>query len=294
MEDARIDTMKRIVFFLLLACSVVRSGFADAPFVRIDVSSLPNAYRVDDGVVCGGLPDGNAGFAALADLGIKTVISVDGQVPDVDAAKRHGLRYVHLPHGYGNVPADRVLELAKAIHDLPGPIYIHCHHGKHRSPAATAAACVTAGRMDMAAANALLVTAGTSRDYAGLYQSVAAAKPIDRQTLASLQVTFQPIAPIPKLAASMVEVDAILDRLKRAGGDDPHQALLLREQFTEMLRMSDVAARGELFAADLQRSLDLARELETTVKRSAKLSEIAVVMGRIEADCTACHRRHRD
>lgn len=294
MGDARIDRMKRIFFVLLLACLPVRSGFAQANFVRIDAPSLPNAYRVDDSVVCGGLPDGEAGFAALAGLGIKTIISVDGQVPDVDAATKHGLRYVHLPHGYDGVPADRVLELAKAINDLPGPVYVHCHHGKHRSPAAAAAACVVAGRMDVAAANELLTVAGTSRDYTGLYQSVALAKPVDQQTLAMLKVTFEPIATIPELAASMVQVDAIWDRLKRVGGNDPHQALLLREQFAEMLRMSDVADRGELFASHLQRSLDLARELETTVKRSAEADERAVVMERIEADCKACHRQHRD
>lgn len=270
------------------------AGWAQTNLVRVDAASLPNAYRIDQHLVCGGLPDGEAGFAALASLGIRTVISVDGQVPDIDAAAKHGMRYVHLPHGYDRVPADRILELAKAITDLPGPIYVHCHHGKHRSPAATAAACVATGRMDAAAANTLLSVAGTSRDYAGLYRSVAQAKPVDAKSLAELDVTFQSIAPIPELAASMVEVDAIWDRLKAAGGNDTAQALLLREQFTEMLRMSDVAGRGRSFVSHLERSVALAEELERTVRRSADSDELASVMGRIEADCKACHRKHRD
>ena len=44
----------------------------------------------------------------------------------------------------------RVEEIATAVQTLPGPIYIHCHHGKHRSPAASAAACVGAGLIEPA------------------------------------------------------------------------------------------------------------------------------------------------
>src|SRR5262245_42817749 len=103
---------------------------------KLAVEHLPNAYRITDKVISGGLPEGDAAFQELADLGVKTVISVDGMKPDVETAKKHGLRYVHLPHGYDGVPSERVLELAKAVRELPGLIYIHCHHGKHRSPAA--------------------------------------------------------------------------------------------------------------------------------------------------------------
>ena len=74
---------------------------------------------------------------------MQTVISVDGAKPDLEAARKHGLRYVHLPHGYDGVPAPRGDELAIALRTLEGPIYVHCHHGKHRSPAAAGVAWVT-------------------------------------------------------------------------------------------------------------------------------------------------------
>ena len=57
-------------------------------------------------------------------LGVKTVISVDGAKPDVDLAKKHGMRYVHLPHGYDGVPDDRAKELAKAVR-RPGRPDLH-------------------------------------------------------------------------------------------------------------------------------------------------------------------------
>jgi hypothetical protein len=61
---------------------------------------LPNLVRVHEKVISGGLPEGDAAFQELAALGVKTIISVDGMTPDVGMAAKHGLRYVHLPHGY--------------------------------------------------------------------------------------------------------------------------------------------------------------------------------------------------
>src|SRR5690349_9452889 len=77
---------------------------APARIEKIDTRHLPNAVRIHAKVFSGGLPDGEAGFAELQELGIKTVISVDGAKPDVATAKKHGLRYVHMPHGYDGVP----------------------------------------------------------------------------------------------------------------------------------------------------------------------------------------------
>ncbi len=87
-------------------------------------------------------------------MGIKTVISVDGAKPNVELANRFGLRYVHNATWLRWISETRGLELAKAVRDLPGPIYIHCHHGKHRSPAAAAVACLGAGLIQADQANA--------------------------------------------------------------------------------------------------------------------------------------------
>src|SRR3712207_7739670 len=62
-----------------------------------------------------------------------TVISVDGARPDVELARKYGLRYVHLPIGYDDVTENEGRAIAKAITELPGPFYIHCHHGDRKS-----------------------------------------------------------------------------------------------------------------------------------------------------------------
>jgi protein tyrosine phosphatase (PTP) superfamily phosphohydrolase (DUF442 family) len=100
-----------------------------------NLPGLHNVHRLSDKLISGSSPDGAVGFQSLKQLGVRTIISVDGAKPDVEAAKQAGLRYVHLPIGYGGVSEEQGLRLARAVHDLPGPIYLHCHHGKHRGPA---------------------------------------------------------------------------------------------------------------------------------------------------------------
>src|SRR5262245_11928799 len=70
-----------------------------AKIEKLESKHLPNPIRVHEKVISGGLPEGDAAFAELQELGIKTVISVDGAKPDVALAKKYGMRYVHLPHG---------------------------------------------------------------------------------------------------------------------------------------------------------------------------------------------------
>lgn len=40
---------------------------------------------------------------------------------------------IHLPIGYNGFDENRRLELVRATRDAiqEGPVYIHCHHGKH-------------------------------------------------------------------------------------------------------------------------------------------------------------------
>src|SRR5205807_10192310 len=125
-----------------------------------------------DKLLSGSGPEGAAGFRSLRELGVKTVISVDGMTPEVELARREGLRYVHLPIGYDGVPREQALRIARAVRDLPGPVYLHCHHGKHRGPAAAAVAtlCLDAS-CPVEAAVAFMKQAGTDPRYRGLYAS---------------------------------------------------------------------------------------------------------------------------
>ncbi|MBX3443551.1 MAG: cytochrome c [Planctomyces sp.] len=272
---------------------------------RVEAPHLPNPQRIHENVISGGLPEGDEAFAELAALGIRTVISVDGMKPDVEAARRHGMRYVHLPHGYDGIPEIRGQELAKAVRDLPGPFYIHCHHGKHRSPAAAAVACVGAGLIDPSSAVPFLTSAGTSDRYQGLYAAARNAQRFEAALLDALPAEFPETATLPPLAEAMVELERVHHRVNLIAAadwaapanypdlDPAHQALLLREQYTEMLRMDDLQQQPEAFRTLMADSESAALALEEAL-RSGDTSAAAAALGAVNSGCAECHRSFRD
>jgi protein tyrosine phosphatase (PTP) superfamily phosphohydrolase (DUF442 family) len=274
---------------------------------KLDVKHLPNAVSLHNKVISGGLPEGDEAFQELERLGVKTVISVDGAKPDVAIAKKYGMRYVHLPHGYDGIPESRVQELAKAVHDLPGPIYIHCHHGKHRSPAAATVACVAAGLLEPKDALNVLTTAGTSNNYRGLYQSAESARRIDDAKLAALKGDFQETANLPPMAEAMVAMEHTHDHLKSIAAakwksppdhpdlDPAHEALLLREHFTELLRTDSVQREPARFTELAKQGEAAAGDLETILRAPGTSHDRATkALEKVTQNCTACHREIRD
>lgn len=277
------------------------------PVEKLASRHLPNPVRVHPQVISGGLPEGDAAFSELRDLGIRTVISVDGAKPDVKTAEKYGLRYVHLPHGYSGIPEELSPLLAKAVRDLPGPVYVHCHHGKHRSPAAAAVACVGAGLIDSDTARRVLTVAGTGENYKGLFQSVEAAERVDDAELDALVAEFPATARLPAMAEAMVQIEHLLDHLKsiekanwKTPADQPgltgaHESLLLREQFTELLRTDDLKGRPDGFQKLTREAERLARHLETvlgepTVDPAAAQDALTAV----QLNCKGCHQQFRD
>jgi protein tyrosine phosphatase (PTP) superfamily phosphohydrolase (DUF442 family) len=303
-------------FCILLACAVAGGGdlamralIAEDQLhqpTRVSATYLPNAYQLHPKVISGGLPDGDAAFEELANLGVKTIISVDGATPDVETAKKHGLRYVHLPHGYDGIPQSRAKELAKAVRDLPGPIYIHCHHGKHRSPAAAVVACVAAGFVDPVNAELILRTAGTSESYRGLYQSALSARRADARLLDAIATDYPDRAAIPPLAEAMVALEHTHDHLKQiaaAGWKAPpshpdlepaHEALMLGEHFKELLRLDSVRQEPVEFQRYLTESQTAAEQLENDLRKMSPTEKLVASFQRISDRCADCHRRFRD
>ncbi len=273
---------------------------------KIDAPHLPNPIQVHERVISGGMPEGDAAFSELQKLGVKTVISVDGAKPDVATAKKYGMRYVHLPHGYDGIPPQRTLELAKALRDLPGPIYVHCHHGKHRSPAAAAVGCVGAGLIDHEDAAEVLKLAGTSDAYRGLFKSAESATPIDPAVLDNLKPAFPAIAKLPAMAGAMIEIEHVHDHLKaieKAGWKTPanqpalvpaHEALLLREHFTELLRSDEMKKKSEKFQQLTKEAVIASQSLEDALKASIDGVRASKLFVAVNNNCKSCHQIFRD
>ncbi len=288
---------------------------------KLDNRYLPNLIQVLPQVLSGGLPDGEAAFRELADLGIKTIISVDGMKPDIETAGRFGLKYIHLPHGYDGISEARGKELAKAIRELPGPFYIHCHHGKHRSPTAAAVACVVAGMIPPDQAESILTLAGTSPHYRGLYRVARKVRPVPGSELDALQIEFKEVAEVPPMAEAMIEIERIfanLELISKAKWNTPpqhpdlvpaHEVLLLRQIYAELLRAgldttqdfaNDLVSHND-FRKWLQEGEQSLSEMEkrlgegaANTDRPLDLERLDQLHGMVQANCQGCHYQFRD
>ena len=257
----------------------------------IDSKLVPNLRRVSAHVWSSGRPEGEEAFRALAALGVKTIISVDGERPQVEAAKRAGIRYVHLPFGYSGVPEERALAIAKAMHEVPGPVLLHCHHGLHRGPAAAAIARLSLDGGSVAEALAEMRAAGTDAHYRGLFASIERFVPPSSETLARTSCELPEVAPSTTTVGFMVEIDARFARLraqKAEEGDFAHETLLLRESFVELGRAQD---RGDEWRTKLAAMLDSVAALESEA-RTGPPSPSA--LERAKRSCASCHERFRD
>lgn len=302
----------------------------DSPMpTKLALKHLPNPIEVREGLISGGLPQGAQAFAELERLGVRTIISVDGALPDVQMAQRYSMRYVHIPHGYDGISEPTIEKLAKAVAELPGPIYIHCHHGKHRSPAAAAAICIAQGSLKPQQALRILELAGTNPSYKGLFQSVIQAKPIDPAVLDKLQFEFPSQCDVPPLVDAMVALDATVAKLSKVAAgrwkvdaqssqvDAAHEAVLLREHFEEMQRLDDVSMYPPTFRKMLKESEQSAWLMESMLHpyatenslstrdsvplkaglsqlKSAHRKALDVNWNSIRANCAACHMQFRD
>lgn len=168
--------------------------------------------------------------------------------------------------------------------------------------------------------SSLLRLAGTSSHYQGLFQSVARAELFSDNTLDEAADDFPESVDVPPLAQAMVSMEQVFDRLKeldRQGWkhlanhpdiDAAHEALMLREHLTELLRTDEVKSQPDGFIEVLRSSEAAASKLESSLAAwrqhsdgtddaSPSPGDLATVrqsLQKIGSDCTACHRAYRD
>jgi protein tyrosine phosphatase (PTP) superfamily phosphohydrolase (DUF442 family) len=307
----RMNMVKRLLLILvslavLFACGASELR-ADAPFrfaVRaVEARGLENVFQVATNLFSGGSPQGDEGFETLRKLEIKTIITVDGAQPDLARAKTQGMRYVHLPHGYDGISRETQLKLVKALEVVEGPVYVHCHHGKHRGPAAAAVICM--GKMGWTPGQALqwLDTAGTGTNFVGLFATVRDFRKPSRGELEKTPTEFKEAQRISGLVDAMVAIDESFERLKTlrtaasSAAPDNHlisEATLLCEQFREAQRLEDSRKRGHDFLKMLADTEDLASAFEDSLTSSTDALRVERAFIVLERSCVSCHRAHRD
>jgi protein tyrosine phosphatase (PTP) superfamily phosphohydrolase (DUF442 family) len=307
-----------LVLLALVAGCSRRSADSEPPSIAtskegldtrpLELAGLHNVFRISDRIYSGSSPEGDTGFQSLQKLGVRTIVSVDGARPEVERARKFGLRYVHLPIGYDGVPREQALRIARAVRDLPGPVYIHCHHGKHRGPAAAAVVhlCLD-DKCSVAHALAEMRRAGTDPHYAGLYAAPEKMRRPTAQELDRVSADFPEVAQVPALAQLMVDIDQRWDNLKQARTagwktpadhpdiDPPHEALQLREHFREMGRLADAKDRPADFRTWLAESEQAAAALEEALRaKPPAASSLDKSFAALRDRCTHCHTHYRD
>jgi hypothetical protein len=284
---------------------------ADAP-MPADYPGLHNVVAYSPGLLSGSMPEGAPGFDSLRAMGVSTVISVDGAGPALDLARQRGLRYVHLPIGYGGMDRDRTVQVARAVQlararDPAATIYIHCHHGKHRSAAAAGAAAVTLGCMTPDQALARMAVSGTSPSYTGLFRSVADARRASSVDLEAVGSAFPEAWKPTGLVRSMVAIDHAWDNLKaiekaawRVPPDHPDlvpaaEAGRLADLFRNLGDDQRVREKPEDFRSWLASSARDAAALEEGLTGEPRdPPALGRLMKQIGASCAACHAAYRD
>jgi hypothetical protein len=288
-------------------------SFASTNFpIALRAEGITNFFKLSDRIYSGAAPEGDAAFLALQKLGVKTLLSVDGSKPNVEMAHKYGMQYVHLPHGYNGISPRVQAELIKAEQTLPCPIFVHCHHGQHRGPAAAAVICMGNEGWDIAKARAWLKTAGTAANYVGLFKTVDDFRAPSVEELKELPSNFPEVATLPGLVEAMVGIDEQWDHLKDIRNaayqapkkhpdyDPPNEAVILWEHFREAQRLKEAKDRGNGFLEKLKIAEKRGHEIENLLRTTEAdelgegRSRLDNAMNAMNQNCLACHKSYRD
>jgi protein tyrosine phosphatase (PTP) superfamily phosphohydrolase (DUF442 family) len=274
-----------------------------------DYPGIHNAVAFHDGFVSGSAPEGEEGFETLASMGVRTIISVDGAEPEVERADAHGMRYIHLPIGYNGFDEQRKLQLVRATRDAMknGPVYIHCHHGKHRSAGAAAAIAASLGWLSPEDGVARMHVSGTSANYSGLYACAGRATKLASSTVDEVPSDFPSVWKPSNFVKGMVEVDEVFERLKaveKAGWTTPadHPDLVpageagrLADLFRMLNETDYVGRKPSEFATMMHEADATAQALEDLLAgQGPDHARLGAQLKLVTASCKSCHTKFRD
>ncbi|MCR4314768.1 MAG: hypothetical protein NUW37_00315 [Planctomycetes bacterium] len=276
-----------------------------------EAPGLHNLFRLDENVYAGSQPHGEEAFRALAAMGVKTIISVDGHPTDVDLAEKYSMTYVHVPVKYSAISHEEQIKICAAGEANEGPFFVHCFHGKHRGPAGAAVLLEGVYGWSADEARTVLERMGTSTGYPGLWSSVANFEQPDEDDVENaketLQSRFEPQGIIGIMTPTTDSHDFLKDAQKIGFAVDPEHPDVLPSHEADMLaNNADKLAENEDFWPENDRDdfrAFVAKYVEATHALRDALANFEEGGDTFEADdaldlvnraCSDCHKQFRN
>ncbi len=283
-----------------------------------ELPGLHHVYFLGDEIISGAEPVGDEAFAEMQKLGVKTILSTDGKVPDYETAAKYGIRYVHVPIQYSGITEDERMRIAKTFREMEGPFYVHCFHGKHRGPAGAAIGRIVIDGIprDQAIAE-MRQWCGTSPKYEGLYEVVAIGHIPTAIETANYDYDFAPEHSFEGLRGGMVAMARKFDNFKlvlrkndwkpdpaHPDIDPLQEAIQLHKLYADLVELHDTTTRPADYQQWMQQGLEGSERLQRAMSSCSQDQDEFVAGGwkqeaeeayKLIADsCASCHAEYRD
>ena len=277
-----------------------------------DGDGLHQVFRLSKNIISGAEPEGEAAYKRIAAMGVKTILSVDGKVPDAALARKYGLRYVHVPIRYSGISEEELTHITKTFREQEGPFFVHCFHGKHRGPAGAAIGRLVLDGVDRETALAEMAQwCGTAQKYEGLFQTIAKAKIPTAAETKKVQWGFDEAHPFQGIRAGMIDLTRAFDNLKylakrdwKPSPDHPdldavNEAEKTKQHLVQMAASDELKKEPTDFQAWLKESATDAIALHEALYEAQKSKEGALERTKdkfrtIKNLCAQCHKKYRN
>jgi len=267
-------------------------------------AGLKQVVAFHEDLFSGSKPDGELGMDSLMKLNVDTIICVDGVAPDVKGAREYGIKTIHIPLKYNAPNKAQILDLATAVSmsRVGGNVYIHCHHGKHRSAAAAALVSIALGFSTPQAMKSRMEVAETWPHYTGLWEAVERQEAVNIFKILDNEKPFPSMVKPEGMTAQMVAVDEAFDRLllvKQSGWVIPEShpdlapasdAGLIAETFRSMQLAPETQLIKFDFTTQVINAVHQASGLEKALKiETLDTKSLDQYLHRVDQSCINCH-----
>lgn len=300
----------------LMATAFEAAGQVELPEVAPgEYEGLHNVFQLSRSIISGGEPQGEVALEQLAAWGVKTILSVDGKIPDVETAAELGMRYVHIPIQYSGISDLQVTRISKTFRELDGPFYVHCFHGRHRGPAAAALGRIVLDGVPREQAIAeMRQWCATSSKYEGLYSAVATAPVPSPEATALHAFDFNSAHTFRGLRAAMIPLPRHWDRVLAAAERDwvldpehpdivpAREVVAVRQILDACVELPQTRSQADDFRVWLEQAREGSERLTLALEQGATAEpgdqpwrlEAAAAVEQVRASCAGCHGTYRN